>query len=256
MALFREAPILQDIDWKVQAGEHWALLGPNGSGKTTLIAALTAYRTPSRGSIEVLGETYGTSDWRDLRKKIGVVSLEIAQMIQPGETAFQAVLSGRSAMVNFWGTIGETEAREARRILREVQAEKIADRPWAYLSQGERQRVLIGRALMAKYRLLILDEPCAGLDLVARERFLRFLSRLAKKRGAPTLILITHHVEEILPVFTHVLILAKGKVLASGKRSAVLNSKNLSQAFGTKISLTQKGQRYAAKLRKPGGTGL
>jgi len=229
----REVPILRSLSWRVNPGERWALLGPNGSGKTSLLSALTAYLTPTAGRIEVLGRVYGRSDWRELRKEVGLVSSSVQQMLREDETALRAVASGREAVINFWGELNSVDEKKALKILRDVEAEKLKDRPWGYLSQGERQRVMIGRALMAEFKLLFLDEPCAGLDLVARERFLNFLGRLVKKKGAPVLVLVTHHVEEILPSITHVLLLKGGRVVAAGKKDEVLNSKNLSLAFAS-----------------------
>jgi iron complex transport system ATP-binding protein len=130
------------------------------------------------------------------------------------------------------------------RLLRQIECEYLADRPWLFLSQGERQRVLIGRALMASPRLLILDEPCAGLDPAAREHFLQFLQRLGRRQDAPTLVLVTHHVEEVMPVFSHVLILKSGRVLASGKKSATLDSRRLSAAFDAPMKLRKNSGRY------------
>jgi iron complex transport system ATP-binding protein len=132
----------------------------------------------------------------------------------------------------------------AKQILRQIECAHLAERPWRVLSQGERQRVLIGRALMARPRVLILDEPCAGLDPAAREHFLQFLQRLGGKKNSLALVLVTHHVEEIMPVFSHVLILKAGRVLAAGEKTAVLNSKNLSSAFGARMQLRRTGNRY------------
>jgi iron complex transport system ATP-binding protein len=244
----REIPILQDIQWTVQPGEHWVLLGPNGSGKTTLLNSLTGFMPATAGSISLLGATYGKSDWRKLRKKVGWVSPTVAGRIEDREPAVAAVLSGRKAMINYWGALKEEELKEAGGILREIGCEHLAERPWAYLSQGERQRVLIGRALMAKYQLLLLDEPCAGLDMVAREEFLHFLDGLLQKKQVPTLVLVTHHVEEITPSFTHVLLLKAGRVFAQGDKAEVLNSANLSQVFAREIELKTEGDRYVAHL--------
>ena len=135
------------------------------------------------------------------------------------------------------------------RLLRQVECAYLAERPWRVLSQGERQRVLIGRALMARPRVLILDEPCAGLDPAAREHFLQFLQRLGKNKNSPTLIFVTHHVEEIMPVFSHLLLLKDGRVLASGEKADALNSKNLSHAFNTRMKLQMVGRRYGLEVR-------
>jgi iron complex transport system ATP-binding protein len=245
----RDAAILRGIDWRVERGQHWVILGANGSGKTSMLRALTGYLPPTSGTIRVLGETYGKTDWRELRKRVGLVSSSINQMMPEGETALAAVISGKFAMIGYWGEIGDEDRARAIRILRRIEASALADRPWIHLSQGERQRVLIGRALMAEPRLLILDEPCAGLDPVAREHFLQFLQRLARSRNSPAMVLVTHHVEEIMPAFTHVIVLRDGRVMAAGARREVLDSKILSKAFGAPVRLTLRAGRYSLSVR-------
>ena len=240
--------ILHDVDWRVQRGEHWVILGANGSGKTSLLSALSGYLMPTSGEISVLGEIYGESDWRELRKQIGLVSSSIRQMMADDEPALATVASGKYAMIDFWGRVTRAEKIQARKLLRQVECEYLADREWRVLSQGERQRVLIGRALMAKPRVLILDEPCAGLDPAAREHFLQFLQRLGAQKNSQTLVLVTHHVEEIMPVFSHVLILKDGSVLTSGKKAGVLTSRKLSEAFNTPMKLTAKASRYTLRV--------
>ncbi|MEJ0088625.1 MAG: ABC transporter ATP-binding protein [Limisphaerales bacterium] len=236
--------ILSGVNWRVNAGEHWVILGANGSGKTSLLSALTGYLMPTAGEISLLGETYGQSDWRELRKKVGIVSSSVRQMMADDEPALETVASGKYAMIDFWGRVTRSEKAAASKLLRQVECEYLTDRPWQVLSQGERQRVLVARALMAKPRVLILDEPCAGLDPAAREHFLQFLQRLGLQKNSPTLVLVTHHVEEIMPVFSQVLMLKSGKVLVNGETPDVLNSKNLSIAFGARTRLKKSGNRY------------
>ena len=236
--------ILDKVSWHIRAGEHWVILGANGSGKTSLLSALTGYLTPTAGKIEVLSERYGETDWRDLRKRVGLVSSSIRQMMADDEPAIETVISGRYAMIDLWQPALQTDRQQARKILRQVECEYLTDRPWRVLSQGERQRVLIARALMAKPALLILDEPCAGLDPVAREYFLQFLQRL---KGA-TLVLVTHHVEEIMPVFTHVLLLKAGRVMAEGSKREVMMTAQLRRAFGP-VALCDAGDRYALSVK-------
>ncbi len=240
--------ILNEVNWRVQRGEHWVILGANGSGKTSLLSALTGYLMPTRGEISVLGETYGQSDWRELRKKIGLVSSSVRQMMADDEPALETVASGKYAMIDFWGRLSRTDQTKAQQLLRQVECDYLANRQWGVLSQGERQRVLIGRALMAKPRVLILDEPCAGLDPAAREHFLQFIQRLGAQKNSPTLVLVTHHVEEMMPVFSHVLILKNGVVLAKGNKTQVMTAKNLALAFGAKLKLEFKRGRYAMKI--------
>ena len=240
--------ILDRVSWRVDRGQHWVIIGANGSGKTSLLSALTGYLTPSNGEMDLLGERFGESNWPELRKRIGLVSSSIRQLMADGEPALHSVASGRYAMIDFCGEPTRADKTKARSILRQIECEYLADRPWLVLSQGERQRVLIGRALMADPKLLILDEPCAGLDPAAREHFLQFLQRLGSRRGSPTLVLVTHHVEEIMPVFTHALILKQGRLLAAGEKRAVLTSRRLGDAFLAKVRLKMVKGRYELKV--------
>lgn len=245
-----DTAILSDLSWQVDPGQHWAILGPNGCGKTSLLSALTGYLSPTDGEVTVLGETFGDSDWRELRKHIGIVSSSVRQMMNDSEPALETVISGKYAMIDFWGRATAADKKRARAVLRQVEAESLADRPWLFLSQGERQRVLIGRALMAPVRLLILDEPCTGLDPLAREHFLKFLQRLARRRNGPRLVLVTHHVEEIIPAISHVLLLKSGRVYASGRKSRTLTSSALSHLFDSPFSLSRLHHRYHLQWSK------
>ncbi|HEV7868179.1 MAG TPA: ABC transporter ATP-binding protein [Chthoniobacteraceae bacterium] len=245
-----ETTILDRISWDVQRGEHWVILGANGSGKTSLLSALTGYLSPTAGEIVVLGQRFGETDWRELRTQIGLVSSSIRQRIPDHEPALITVVSGKYAMIDYWGKVQAADRAAAMRLLRQVEAVDFADRPWAVLSQGERQRVLIGRALMAKPRLLILDEPCAGLDPIAREQFLSFLERLGQRKRGPALVLVTHHVEEITPAFTHALLLRRGGIAAAGALDRVLTSAALSAAFDARIQLRRNGGRYGMRMRQ------
>ncbi|HEY3915593.1 MAG TPA: ABC transporter ATP-binding protein [Verrucomicrobiae bacterium] len=240
--------ILDGVSWRVERGQHWAILGANGSGKTSLLSALTGYLMPTAGEIILLGKKYGRSDWRELRKEIGIVSSSVRQMMSDDEPALETVASGKFAMIDFWGRLSRANKNRAQKLLRQIECPHLVERSWRVLSQGERQRVLIGRALMATPRVLILDEPCAGLDPAAREHFLQFIQRLGMRRNAPTLVLVTHHVEEIMPVFSRALILKNGKVLAAGKKTETLTAKNLSHAFGAKTKLHSKAGRFAMSV--------
>ena len=241
--------ILDDISWRVDPGQHWAILGANGSGKTSMLRALTGYMNPTDGVIRVLGREYGRTDWRELRKEIGWVSSSLRQMMADDEPALETVITGKYAMIDLWGPVSRQDRLAAKGILKEIECGYLADRPWGYLSQGERQRVLIGRALMAKPGLLILDEPCAGMDPAARERFLQWLDRLGQSPPSPTILLVTHHVEEIMPVFTHAMALKSGRVLASGTKGSVLRGKVLSEVFDCKATVRSRAGRYALSIQ-------
>ena len=236
------ATILHDVSWRVARGEHWVILGPNGSGKTSLLKALTGYLSPTAGGLSLLGRRYGECDWRELRFEIGVVTSAFAISIPPSEVALDTVISGKYAQLDLWHRVTRADRAAGHRLLRTTGLAALADREWAYLSQGERQRVLIARALMARPRLLILDEPCAGLDPVARENFLRFLEKLARQKNAPALV-------EIMPAFTHALLLRAGRVHAAGPLPRTLTSHNLSEIFGAQLRLRRSGGRFSLVMK-------
>jgi len=242
--------ILHQVDWRVGRGEHWVILGANGSGKTSLLRSLTGYLAPTAGEIYLLGEHFGESDWRELRLHIGVVMNSFSALIPVCETALDTVISGKFAQLDLWAKVSAGDRAMARRWLRVVRASHLARREWQFLSQGERQRVLIARALMAKPRLLILDEPCAGLDPAARDEFLRLIESLTHRRLAPALVLVTHHVEEITPGFTHALLLKSGRVLAAGARQTVLTSRRLGEVFNVRARLVRTGRNLRLTIAR------
>ncbi len=244
--------IVDNIDWTVAKGENWAVLGGNGSGKTSLLRVLMGYLTPSAGDIEMPGRFSAIDspeqEWDIWRKAIGFVSSSIAEMIDPTERAIDVIMAGRHSMVNYWQkdtATEEADEKSAEKVLRQVHCEGIRNQPWAFLSQGERQRLLIGRALMApKLNVLILDEPCAGLDPVARENFLNFISALTQKGTFKSLIMVTHHVEEIIPEISHALVLRDGQTVACGEKREALCSASVSKAFGGDLTLRSRLGRY------------
>ena len=243
--------ILGEINLTVERDQHWVILGGNGSGKTSLLNVLMGYLTPTTGDVHLRGRedavNSASQSWDDWRQRIGFVSSSISQLIDPGETALEIVLSGRHAMVNYWqhGDDNPAEIRAAEKVLEKVNASSLRDQSWATMSQGERQRVLIGRALMSqKMEILVLDEPCAGLDPVAREHFLQFVEELTAKGSFRSLLLVTHHVEEIIPAITHALVLKEGQVIAQGEKRRALNSFSLSEAFGAELKLRSRLGRY------------
>ncbi|HEY4990022.1 MAG TPA: ABC transporter ATP-binding protein [Opitutaceae bacterium] len=240
--------ILRGMDWRVGKGEHWAILGPNGSGKTSLLKSITGYLSPTSGEIALLGRTYGQADWRELRLEIGLVTSALQASIPPAEPALETVVSGRYAQLDLWAHPTRAERAEGRKLLGFVGCAHLASREWIHLSQGERQRILIARSLMARPKLLILDEPCAGLDPVAREEFLWFLESLAGERSGPALVLVTHHAEEIMPAFTHALLIREGTVFAAGPKSVVVTSRRLSGAFGARVFVRKVRGRYVTRV--------
>lgn len=243
--------LLDDITWEVKAGEHWVILGPNGSGKSTLLKILCGHMAPTIGEFSVFGDVYGQEDWNTVRPYIGVVSHSLGTRVENHETAQDLVLSGKYGQVNFWGKSSSQDRAEASRMLAEVGCAGREAQTWETLSQGERQRLLIGRALMAQLKLLILDEPCAGLDPVARDAFLNFLGDLLRKGKIATCILVTHHVEEILPQFSGVLCLANGRAVAQGPRREVMKAAHMRRAYGSRVRLEYEGGRYHMKVFAP-----
>ena len=242
--------ILRQVDWEVLPGQMWTILGANGSGKTSLLGCLTGFLTPASGTVTVLNQTYGESDWTQLKKRIGLVSSSVRQMVEDGECPRTIIGGGKYGQINFWGCLTAADQQEVTSIARLVRCSTLLDRAWAVLSQGERQRVLTGRALMAKPELLILDEPCAGLDPVARERFIDFIQRLATRKSSPAVILVTHHLEEIPPACTHVLALHQGTVAAAGPIQEVLTGSLLGKIFGAAVEVSRPADRWSLQITR------
>jgi len=243
-----EVEILRDVNWTVRKGEHWAILGANGSGKTSLLSALTGYMSATRGRIRLLGREFGRSDWRELRKRVGLVSSSVRQLMAESETALETVATGKAGVIDQWGPLKRGERIRARAILNDLGCGYLEKRVWAVLSQGERQRVLIGRALMAAPEALILDEPCAGLDPAARERFLEFIQELTERSTSPAIILVTHHVEEIVPGLTHVMALKGGTLVAAGPKPKTLTGRLISEVFDCEARLNKARNRYHLQI--------
>ncbi|MDA0347163.1 MAG: ATP-binding cassette domain-containing protein [Verrucomicrobia bacterium] len=248
LTIERDTYILDQIDWTVQKGENWVILGPNGSGKTSLLKSIVGYFPPTSGSISVLGKVFGSSNWAELRLRIGLVSTAIQQRIEASEPAVDVVVSGKYAQVNYWGRIYKKDRQRALDFMDLLGCRYLEGKTWMTFSQGEKQKLLIARAMMAKLEVLILDEPCAGLDPVARENFLDSIQQLATERPELPIILVTHHVEEITPAFTNALILKEGRVIAQGLIKKTLTSANLSAAFSSKLTLRTSGNRFGLKF--------
>ncbi len=240
--------ILRGLSWTIRRGEHWVLLGANGSGKTTLLKVITGYEWPTHGAVEVLGERYGECNLPEVRKHIGWVSSALVHRIPDQDTALSVVLSGLEASMGVYRSFTRKEEERAREALRLLGVKGLEDRTYGILSQGERQRVLIARGLVHQPSLLILDEPCAGLDPMARELFLEDLARLVRGRGAPSLIFVTHHIEEIAPWMNQVYLLHEGRCLAAGKSEDVLTSELLGAAFRTRCVVDRDNGRFSLQV--------
>ncbi len=240
--------IVDGVDWDVGRSERWVVVGPNGSGKTTLLQLACGYLQPSRGTVHVLGHQLGRVDVRQLRQRIGLVSGAVRRKLVPTLTAAELVVSGRhGALEPWWHHYSEADMAEARRLLDAAGFGDIADRAFGLLSEGERQQVLLARAVMGRPELFLLDEPCAGLDVAGRERLVDRLAQLAVDPDAPPTVLVTHHVEEIPPAFTHALLVREGKVVAAGALDHVLNSANLSRCFGLPLQLAAAHGRWTCR---------
>lgn len=239
--------ILDEIKWRVRPGERWVVLGPNGSGKSSLCQIVSLYLHPSAGSVTVLGEALGRVDVRTLRLRIGLTSAPLAAMIQPSLTAEQIVVAGKhAALSHWWHQYDEADWQQARRCLDRVGCADHGTQRFATLSSGERQRVLLARALMTDPGLLVLDEPTAGLDLAGREQLIQTLAGLAADPSAPALIVVTHHVDEIPPGFTHGLLLKGGRIAASGPLEQVLTAERLTACFGLPLAIERRHDRWRA----------
>ena len=241
-------PILADIDWTVRAGERWVVLGPNGAGKTTLLSLAAAREVPTRGRVSILGATVGAVDIRELRPRIGLVSRQLAGAFPPGVTAYDVVVTGADASLRLWRQefTADVLAR-TRELLELVDCADLAERRFERLSDGERLRVLIARALLPRPQLLILDEPAANLDLAGHERLLRVLDRLPDTDPATALVLVTHRVEEIPATMTHALLLAEGRVCGSGAIDDVVTSDLMSRVFDFPVAIKRIHGRFVAR---------
>jgi len=242
--------LLDSVDWRVQEDERWVVLGPNGAGKTTLVQVAAAQIHPTAGVAGILDEVLGAVDVFELRPRIGYTSAAVAERIPRDERVGDVVVSASYAVVGRWRErYDDLDHDRARDLLVEVGAAHLVDRTFGTLSEGERKRVQIARSLMADPELLILDEPAAGLDLGGREDLVLTLATLARDPFSPATILVSHHVEEIPPGFTHAIFLRAGRVVAQGPLEQVMHEETLSATFGMPLQLTTADGRYAARRR-------
>lgn len=242
----QETDILLDIDWRVEPGEHWALLGPNGSGKTSLMRVACGYRWHTSGVVKRLGEEL--ADLVEMRKRIGWVSGEVLAYAPPEESALSFVVSGRFGQMGLRAmsdrTVTDADFVDAKKLLDAMGVRALAEKPLRVLSQGERQQVLVARARMTEPVMLVLDEPCAGMDPAARERFLSWLGALMAEPSTPAVMMITHHVEEVLPQFERALLIGEGRIVAAGATGEVVTATSLEKTYGVRVAqLVEHGGR-------------
>ena len=235
---------LRNFSWTVRRGEHWAVLGPNGSGKSTLVQLLQGRLWPQDGDLSVLGRLFGEDDVAELRKRIAWVGNEAEPEFPEWQTVGDVAASGALGTIGIqFDAPGKAHREAATRALRATGMTALATRPFNRLSQGQRRRAVIARALAMRPDLLLLDEATGGLDPVAREDFLKRLGKLIRPDSKPAIVYITHHTEEILPAFTHVLLLRAGRVVAAGPKAKVLTPALLEQTFGAKLRVTRRDGR-------------
>jgi iron complex transport system ATP-binding protein len=242
--------ILSDISWTVAPNERWVIVGPNGAGKTTLLRVAGTHLQPSTGTVQVLGKTLGKVNVFDLRTRIGFASSAVANRIPNSENVLDAVMTASYAITGrFKEDYDEVDIRRAKRVLGEWQLSDYADRPFGTLSDGERKRTQIARAVMPDPELLLLDEPVASLDIGSREATIKILGGYASHPDAPAIIMVTHHLEEIPTGFTHALILKDGKITASGPITQTLTTEKLSEAYGIPLEVVFFGGRFAVRAK-------
>jgi iron complex transport system ATP-binding protein len=240
--------LLGPLSVAIRRGEHWAVLGPNGAGKTTLLRLLGAERHPSSGTVTVLGARLGMSDLRLLRSRVGVVSHAVADRLPPTATALAVVLTGgRGVLAPWWAPTDEADGVRGLQILAALGCAGLADRPFGSCSQGERQRVLLARSLFVEHPLLLLDEPCAGVDLPGREALVLALTALARSGNSPTTVHVSHTLEELPATTSHALFLRAGEVVAMGPIEQVMTERSMERCFGLAITLSREDGRWAAR---------
>jgi iron complex transport system ATP-binding protein len=240
--------LISEITWEVDEADRWVVIGPNGAGKTTLLQVVSAQIHPSSGVAGLLGEVLGVVDVFELRPRIGLTSAALAERIPRGERVHDVVVSASYAVIGRWREqYDELDHERADELLAQLRIDALAERTFGTLSEGERKRVQIARALMTDPELLLLDEPAAGLDLAGRETLVNTLGELAQDNYAPASVLVTHHVEEIPAGITHAMLLKDGKIVAAGPLRDTLTAENLTKTFDIELSLTEADGRWTAR---------
>ncbi|GAF64545.1 molybdate ABC transporter ATP-binding protein [Bacillus sp. TS-2] len=244
--------LLDRINWQVKTGEHWAILGLNGSGKTSLLKLITGFEWATEGQVTVLDQKFGQTNIHDLRKRIGWVSTALDERFatRAMDTVLEVVLSGKFASVGIYEEVQESFIDEALELLKQLKMEHFAHATFQHLSQGEKRRTMIARALIVKPELLILDEPCNGLDVYIREQLLETIEEITQLETAPTILYVTHHLEEIVPSISHVLLLHNGQIVAKGNKGDMLNEHNLSKTFQLPVTLQWNYDRPWLQIKK------
>lgn len=235
--------ILHHINWEVLKGQHWAVLGLNGSGKTTLLNMVNGYIWPTTGEVSVLGQKFGKTDIRELRKIIGWVSSSLEERMNGRLLVQDIIVSGKFASIGLYDEPTEDDFAFVYRLMEKLRLSHLIDQTYETCSNGEKQKILIARGLMASPKLLILDEPSNGLDFIAREELMSTINELAQQEDAPTIILVTHHIEEVLPEFSHTLLLRDGTVYDQGKKEDIFTSACLSDFFQKPVSVEWRSGR-------------
>lgn len=250
VTLVREGiTLLNEVSWKVEQGQHWALIGQNGSGKTLTLRVVCGYLWPTQGSVEVLDQRFGSCDVRELRKRIGWVTPALQfQLLQRNFKVEDIVLSGCFASLGLYDEPSDELRALAEEKMQFMSCEHLADRQFTTLSTGEQKRVVLARALAAQPELLILDEPCTGLDLVSREEFLHAVEKLGAQADGPSVIYVTHHVEEIMPFISHCLLMKDRSVYCAGEKEKIMKERSLGEVLGAPLKIEHRNGRHFAQV--------
>jgi iron complex transport system ATP-binding protein len=241
--------ILKNINWSINKGEHWSIIGLNGSGKTSILRIISGYTFPSKGEVTVLGKKFGAYDLRELRKLIGWVSSSLQEALYTNETAEDIIISGKYASIGLYEKPNKEDIERADFLLEQFGSISLRERIYSTLSQGERQKIILARALMNFPKLLILDEPCTGLDIFAKENFLSLVENFGNTNHSPSLLYVSHHIDEILPLFKNTLLLKTGTIHSSGETKKVLEKENLNNFYGRQVNIRWINERPTINIK-------